>query len=111
MASSKEFVAFAAEQLREAGHITCRRMFGEYGWYCDGKFLGVICDNQLFVKITPETRKSFPRIPLIPPYEGAKEYFLVEDPEDRELLIRLVRATWEALPEPLPRKKAGRQDG
>ena len=60
MASSKEFVEYAAEQLREAGTITYRRMFGEYGWYCDGKFMGVICDDQLFMKITQEAERLFP---------------------------------------------------
>lgn len=110
MASSKEFVEYAAEQLRDAGNISFRKMFGEYGWYCDGKFMGVICDDQLFVKVTPETKKTFPDVPKAPPYEGAKEYFLMEDIDNRELLTKLVRATWEVLPEPKPkrgRKKNG----
>ena len=34
MASTKEFVEYAAEQLRDAGDISCRKMFGEYGWRC-----------------------------------------------------------------------------
>ncbi len=105
MASSKEFVEYVAEQLQDAGTIVYRRMFGEYGWYCDGKFLGVICDDQLFVKITPETAKSFPDVPKAPPYEGAKDYFLVEDIDDRSLLTQLVRATWEVLPDPKPKKR------
>ena len=99
VASSKEFVEYAAEQLRDAGSISYRKMFGEYGWYCDGKFMGVICDDQLFVKITPETEKSFPDIPKAPPYDGAKEYFLMEDIDNRELLTQLAQATWKALPE------------
>lgn len=110
MASSKEFVEYAAEQLRNAGNISYRKMFGEYGWYCDGKFMGVICDDQLFVKVTPETKKTFPDVPQAPPYEGAKEYFLMEDIDNRELLTKLVRATWEVLPESKPkrgRKKNG----
>ena len=110
MASSKEFVEYAAEQLRDAGNISYRKMFGEYGWYCDGKFMGVICDDQLFVKVTPETKKTFPEVPQAPPYEGAKEYFLMEDIDNRELLTKFIRATWEVLPEPKPkrgRKKNG----
>ena len=96
MASSKEFVEYAMEQLRDAGLVSYRKMFGEYGWYCDGKFLGVICDDQLFVKITPETDAAFPDVPKAPPYEGAKDYFLIEDIDDRELLVKLAQATWEA---------------
>ena len=58
MASSEEFVEYAADQLRDAGNISWRKMFGEYGWYCDGKFMGVICQDQLFIKITPQTPGS-----------------------------------------------------
>ena len=110
MASSKEFVEYAAEQLRDAGNISYRKMFGEYGWYCDGKFMGVICDDQLFVKITPETEQAFPDVSKVPPYEGAKEYFLVADIDDRELLTKLARAAWAALPEPKP-KRGRKKDG
>lgn len=105
MASTKEFVEYAAEQLRDAGDISCRKMFGEYGWFCDGKFLGVICGDQLFVKITPETAERFPELPKVSPYDGAREYFLVEDIDNRELLTKVTKATWEVLPEPRPKKR------
>ena len=104
MASSKEFVEYAMEQLRDLGSISYRRMFGEYGWYCNGKFLGAICDDQLFIKVTPEAAQAFSDIPKAPPYKGAKDYFLVEDIDDQELLTKLVRFTWEALPESKPKK-------
>ena len=41
MASKIEFVEFIAEQLREAGEITNRKMFGEYGIYCNGKIFEI----------------------------------------------------------------------
>ena len=104
MASSKEFVEDTVEQLRDSGSISYRRMFGEYGWYCNGKSLGVISDDQLFVKFTPEAAQAFPDIPKAPPYKGAKDYFLIEDIDDQELLTKLVRFTWEALPESKPKK-------
>ena len=50
MATSAQFAAFVAEQLGLAGTIHCRKMFGEYGLYWDGKLIGLICDNQLFIK-------------------------------------------------------------
>ena len=37
MASKIEFVEFMADQMREAGAITYKKMFGEYGLYCNGK--------------------------------------------------------------------------
>ena len=45
MASKIEFVEFMADQLREAGTITYKKMFGEYGLYCNGKIFAVICDD------------------------------------------------------------------
>ena len=97
MASHPDFVDFVADQLREAGTIRSRRMFGEYGLYCDGVFFAVICDDQFFVKITSEGLNAFPDLPKAPPYEGARDSFLVEDVEDRERMTALVRITCEAL--------------
>ncbi len=45
MASHQDFVDYVAEQLREAGTIRSRKMFGEYGLYCDGVFFAVICGD------------------------------------------------------------------
>ena len=52
MASKPEFVQHVCDLLESAGMITNRKMFGEYGIYCDGKLFALICDNQLFIKIT-----------------------------------------------------------
>ena len=52
MASHLSYVNFVCEQMAGAGTITWRRMFGEFGLYCDGKFFGVICGDQTFLKIT-----------------------------------------------------------
>ena len=104
MASHADFVDYVADQMQQAGVIRSRRMFGEYGLYCDGVFFAVICGDQLFVKITPAGQAAFPDLPKAPPYEGARDYFLVEDVEDREQLAKLVRVTGEALKN-LPQKK------
>lgn len=104
MASHADFVDYVADQMQQAGVIRSRRMFGEYGLYCDGVFFAVICGDQLFVKITPAGQAAFPDLPKAPPYEEARDYFLVEDVEDREQLAKLVRVTCEALKN-LPQKK------
>ena len=105
MASSKEFVEYAMEQLRDAGLVSYRKMFGEYGWYCDGKFLGVICDDQLFIKITEAGRKFAPDLEEAPPYEGAKDYFLIDDIDNSDFLVKLAEVTLSHLPPPRKRKK------
>lgn len=104
MASHQDFVNYVAEQLREAGTIRSRNMFGEFGLYCDEVFFAVICDDQLYVKITPQGEAAFPHLPKVPPYKGAKDSFLVEDVEDRARMTELTRITCEALKN-TPQKK------
>lgn len=105
MASSAEFVEYVCGQLEDTGNVRCRKMFGEYGVYMDGKFIGVICSNQLFVKITQAGEKVLPDCAKEPPYEGAKPYFLIEELENTKLVSRFLRATFEELPFPKPKKK------
>ncbi len=105
MASKIEFVEYIAEQLREAGTITYKKMFGEYGIYCNGKIFAVICDDQFYIKITEAGKEICPDLPEQPPYKGAKNYLLVEDVENREMLTKLVMATYAELPEPKPKKR------
>ena len=105
MASHPDFVNFIAEQLREAGSTHSRKMFGEYGLYCDNVFFAVICDDQLFVKVTPEGEAAFPDLPKAPPYEGAKDYIWVEDVDDRDTMTALTRLTCLALQDQQPKKR------
>ena len=104
MSSKIEFVEYVAEQCRGAGGITYKKMFGEYGLYCNGKIFALVCDDRFFVKITDEVKAYYPDLPEQPPYDGAKNYFLVENVDDREFLTELVTATYNALPEPKPKK-------
>lgn len=104
MASKEEFVRYVADQLSGAGEITCRKMFGEYGVYLNGKIFALICEDQLFVKITEAGKRMRPDLEEKPPYTGAKNYLLVEDIDDREALVTFVRATCEELPAPKPKK-------
>ena len=104
MASKPEFVEYVAEQCRGAGDITYKKMFGEYALYCGGKIFALVCDDEFFVKITAETKESYPDLPEKPPYDGAKNYFLVENVDDRDFLTELVTATCDALPEPKPKR-------
>ena len=97
MASHADFVEYVAEQMQQAGSIRSKKMFGEYGLYCDGMLFAVICDDQLFVKITPQGETAFPGLPKAPPYSGARDYFFVEDVDDQERFMKLVRITCEAL--------------
>ncbi|WP_139650544.1 TfoX/Sxy family protein [Raoultibacter phocaeensis] len=105
MASSPEFVAYVCDQLAPLGQVHTRKMFGEYGVYFGGKYFGLICDDRFMIKITEAGRALVPHCPLGVPYEGAKEALLIEDLEDRDLLVELVKATCAELPDPKPKKK------
>lgn len=105
MASTLEFVTYACEQMSGVGEITYKKMFGEYGVYCNGKIIGLICDNQLFIKPTTKGREILGEPLEEPPYPGAKAYYMVEDLEDIPLLTAFVEATYQELPMPKPKKK------
>lgn len=106
MASSIELVEWIADQLREAGQVRYRKMFGEYGFYLDDKYFGGVMDNRFLIKMTKAGEKLMPQGPTALPYEGDKPMLLIENLEDREFIRRIVRATVEELPEPVgkPRK-------
>ena len=110
MASDKEFVDFVVDQIENAGEITAKKMFGEYGIFSDRKIFALICNNKLFIKPTVSGREFIKKVVESPPYEGAKPSFLIEDNiEDREWLSNLVRITVKELPEPKPKKKKKRK--
>ena len=105
MASDQNFVDFVLDQIKNAGVITAKKMFGEYGIYSDEKLFGLICDNKLFVKPTNSGREFIGNVLEAPPYEGAKPSFLIEDKiEDSEWLSELVRISIKELPQPKPKK-------
>lgn len=103
MASNPDFVAYVCAQLGGAGSITFKKMFGEYGIYCDGKIIGLVCDNQFFLKKTDAALGM--GFEEAPPYPGAKPSLLIDSIDDRAQMARLVRATYDALPEPKPKKR------
>jgi TfoX/Sxy family transcriptional regulator of competence genes len=106
MASQQRTVEFLLDQLAEAGSVTAKKMFGEYGLYLDGKMIAMVCDDRLFFKPTDAGRSVFPTVTDGIPYPGAKPCLQVseEDWDNREGLAALARATFDALP--MPKKKA-----
>lgn len=105
MASNPDFVQYIVDQCGKAGDITVRKMFGDYGVYCNGKIFGLVSDNGFYVKPTETGRQLLRSVDLRPPYEGAKPYFYIEDVDDSDYVSALVRATCADLPEPKPKAK------
>jgi TfoX/Sxy family transcriptional regulator of competence genes len=105
MASRADTVQYVVDQLAAAGGITSRKMFGEYALYRDGKVIGFICDDQLYLKPTEAgARLLEEHLQLASPWVGARKHFLITDQlEQRDLLCRLVQVTAQALPLPKPK--------
>jgi TfoX/Sxy family transcriptional regulator of competence genes len=104
MASDQSFADYVADQLSGAGRVRLRRMFGEFGVWCDEKTVALVCDNQLYVKPTDAGRRFIGRPVEAPPYPGARSYFLVDSGlDDRDWLSELVRLTAAELPAPRPK--------
>jgi DNA transformation protein len=106
MATSQNTIDFLLDQLREVARVRATKMFGEYALYCDGKVVALVCDDQLFVKIT-EAGKALVgrRYAEGFAYPGAKASMLIgaEDLEDSDRLSELIRVTAAALPAPKPK--------
>ena len=106
MASHQSTVDYILEQIRTAGKVSSRKMFGEYALYCDAKIVALVCDDQLFVKPTPAGKAFIGAVVEAPPYSGAKPYCLIsgEKWDDREWLVELIRISAGELP--LPKQKS-----
>ncbi|MEO6717271.1 MAG: TfoX/Sxy family protein, partial [Novosphingobium sp.] len=106
MPTEDQTVAFLQDQLSRLENLSIRKMFGEYGVWLDGKTVGLVCNDQLFIKPTAAGRELAKDAPDAPPYRGAKPSMLIEAElwDDAEWLCDLVRATADALPAPKPKK-------
>lgn len=107
MSTSQSTIDFLLEQLRDLPNVRARKMFGEYALYCDEKVVGLVCDDQLFIKYTDQGRK-FAEGKYVPgfAYPGAKESMnITEIIDDAEFLCGLVRMSAAALPLPKTKKR------
>ena len=105
MASNPDFVQYITDQCADAGEIIAKKMFGDYVVYCDGKLFGLICDDRLYLKPTDAVKPLLRTVDMRPPYDGAKDYFFIEEVDDRGYLSLLVKETCKALPERKPTKR------
>ena len=57
MVSSQSTIDYILEQISGTGNIIAKKMFGEFGVYCNDKIVALVCDNQLFIKPTKAGRE------------------------------------------------------
>lgn len=106
MATRKDTAAFILEQLGHPDRFSVKPMFGEFALYANGKPVAFICDDQLFVKIMPESA-ALDHCERGHPYPGSKDYYLVPEHVivgERKLAGVLLRMG-EVLPLPKAKKK------
>ena len=100
MACNSDFVQYIIDQCSGAGELAVKKMMGDWCVYCDGILFDLICDNNLYVKVTEPGRAVLKEVVLRQPYEGARDYFYISDVDDRDYLSTLIKTTIPALPKP-----------
>ena len=74
--------------------------------YFNGKLIGDICNNELFIKRTPTSDRLLAESELRYHYEGSKTLMHVFDSFDDKTLIReLLDGMYAELPEPKLKKR------
>lgn len=110
MSTKPSTIEYILDQLAGSGELRARKMFGEYALYCDDKVVALVCDDQLFVKITePGLEYVGEYYKEGHAYPGAKPSMLIDGDliEDRSWLGELIRITARALPLPRLKKRKG----
>lgn len=98
MASSKKFLDYILDQLKDLDSITFRAMMGEFMIYYKGKIVGGIYDDRFLVKPTQSAMKFMPNAKMEFPYNGAKPMLLVDCVDSKEYLCSLLNEMYDELP-------------
>lgn len=105
MSTSKDFITYFSEQLKDIPDIIIKPMMGDYLLYYRGKLVGDICDNCVFIKPISAAHNLMPTADMQPPYKGAKDMLVLENFEDVAFVARLFEDMYAELPEPKNRKE------
>ena len=100
-----EFNEYVCNSFSEPGDIVIKAMMGGYLVYFNGKLIGDICNNELFLKRTPTSDRLLADSELRYPYEGSKTLMHVFDNFDNKaLILELLDGMYAELPEKKPKK-------
>ena len=100
-----EFNEYVRDCFSESGDIVIKSMMGGFLVYFNGKLIGDICGNELFLKRTPTSDRLLAGSELRYPYEGSKTLMHVFDRfEDTDLIVELLEGMYAELPEKKPKK-------
>ena len=100
-----EFNEYVRDSFSESGNIVIKSMMGGYLVYFNGKLIGDICNNELFLKRTPTSDRLLVDSELRYPYEGSKTLMHVFDRfEDTDMISELLGGMYSELPEKKQKK-------
>ncbi len=113
MSTQLSTIEYILDQLSSIEKIRTRKMFGEYALYCNEKVVALVCDDDLFIKITEEGKiflgeeyeEGFP-------YPGAHSFIKMNPKiiENHEKLCEIIRITEKFIPFPKIKKKNPKRD-
>jgi DNA transformation protein len=95
---------FLLDVLSDSRQVSARRMFGEFCLYYAGRPVGLVCDEQLFLKPSEVGRHLMKEPDEGAPFPGARPHLRISPDlwDDRNWMNALVRATFDNLPAPKP---------
>lgn len=79
MATEKTTVEYIESKLSNDSRIRTKAMFGEYALYADDRVVGLICNDQLYLKILPVSAELEEECEKDSRYKGAKEQCVIEE--------------------------------
>lgn len=104
MSTTLDFAEFVCEQIRDAGNVRYKKMFGEYMVYVNDKPILLVCDNTVYVKQVDAVAELLKDAAVGFPYTGAKLHYVL-DIDDAALSNKVVLVLEPITPLPKPKKK------
>lgn len=107
MATRPEVADRVRDALSGVDDAIVKPMFGEFGIWVEGKIVGLICDDTLFLKPSKGAAAFTVGFDEAPPYPGAKPSVIipVEQWADRDWLTTVVSESASSLPTPKRKSK------
>lgn len=104
MSTTADFIEYVCEQIRGAGSVRSKKMFGEYMVYVNEKPILLVCDNIVYVKELDVIEDRMKDAEKGFPYSGAKEHYVL-DIDDAEFAKEIILILEPVTSIPKPKKK------
>jgi TfoX/Sxy family transcriptional regulator of competence genes len=102
MASSQSTLDFLLDVLSDSRQVSAHRMFGEFCLYYAGRPVGLVCNEQLFLKPSEMSTRLMQESDSGAQFPGARLHLRISPElwDDRNWMTALIHATYASLPPP-----------